>query len=150
MSHIRSRRFNASTGFSLLAFFCCAISPLALAVAPTPSEALAALADHFIETRLDLNPLMGTWITGDVRYEDKFVNDLTPAFRAQERALFTDTLKALKKIDVRSFSESDQLTRAVLEYQAVIGLDSTKYDFYLTPINQFYSMPLTLVQLAST
>ncbi len=150
MSHIRSRCFNISTVPLLLACFCCAMSQLAVAVTVTPSKALAALADQFIETRLDLDPFIGTWLTGDARYEDKFVNNLTPAFRAKERALFTDTLSALRKIDVRGLSESDRLTRAVLEYQVSRGLEAAKYDFYLTPIHQFGSVPLTLVQLAST
>ena len=150
MSHIRSRRLNTSAVSLWLACFCCAMSPLVVAVTVTPSKALAALADQFIETRLDLDPFLGTWLTGDARYEDKFVNNLTPAFRAKERDLFTDTLSALRKIDVRGLSESDRLTRAVLEYQVSRGLEAAKYDFYLTPIHQFNSVPLTLVQLAST
>lgn len=123
---------------------------LQAAASESPSAALAALADRFVETRLDLDPLMGTRITGEARYEDKFVNNLTPEHRANEQALFADTLKALNKIDARKLSDADRLTRALLEYQARIGLDGAKFDFFLTPVNQFYSMPLSLVQLAST
>ena len=126
------------------------IAQPAFAAPPAPSATLAALADSFVDARFELNPLMGTRITGDVRYEDKFVNELTPEFRAKERALFTNTLNALKRIDVKKLSAQDRLTRSVLEYQAKSGRDAADYDFYLMPANQFRSMPLTLVELAST
>ena len=155
MSLFRSNRVNVPVFPSLLTVLFCTAMQFAVAAtqrpAPVPpSDALAALADHFIEARLDLNPIMAMSITGEARYEDKFVNDLTPEFRARQHALFTDTLNALKKIDTRRLSESDRLTRAVLEYQLRNGLDGETYEFYLTPLNQFWSMPLTLVQLAST
>ena len=150
MSVIRLSRFKLSVRVFLLGVVFLSVIESAAAATPPPSEVLAALADRFIAARLDLNPIMAMSITGDARYEDKFVNDLTPEFRARQHALFTDTLNALKKIDTRRMSESDRLTRAVLEYQLRIGLESEAYDFYLTPLNQFWSMPLTLVQLAST
>ena len=150
MSQVRSRRFNTAFSVVVLMACVCTIPQLAVANPVVPSATLAALADRFVDTRMDLNPLIGTMITGDVRYENKFVNSLTPAFRAKERVLFIDTLNALKKIDAKDLSGQDRLTRAVLEYQARQGLDTANYDFHLTPINQFRSMPLTLVQLAST
>ena len=102
MLQIRSRRFNTAFSAAALMACVCTLSQLAVANPVVPSATLAALADRFVDTRMDLNPLMGTMITGDARYEDKFVNNLTPAFRAKERALFVDTLNALKKIDAKT------------------------------------------------
>lgn len=147
------RRSMGVSGFylqSLLVIFCSAVGQTVAAVPVSASTELAALAERVIETRLDMNPLMGTSMTGEARYEDKFVNNLSAAFRAKERAMFIETLAGLKKIDLRKLSESDRLTFAVMEYQARTGLDAAKHDFHLMPINQFFSMPLTLVQLAST
>ena len=112
MPQIHSSRFNVYCFPLLLVVLWSVIAQPAIAVDVTPSAELAALADRFIETRMDLNPLMATWITGEARYEDKFVNDLTPEFRAKERAMFAETLAALKKIDARNLAESDRLTRA--------------------------------------
>lgn len=150
MSKIHSSGFNIFCFTWMLVASWWVTAQPAIAVEGTPSAQLATLADRFIERRMDLNPLMATWITGEARYDDKFVNDLTPEFRAAERALYAETLAALSQIDPRGLAETDRITHAVLEYQVNMGLEATKYDFYLTPINQFNSMPLTLVQLAST
>ena len=123
MSVVRLSRFKPSVRVLLLGVVFLGVTEFAFAATPPPSEVLAALADRFIEARLDHNPIMAMSITGDARYEDKFVNDLTPEFRATQHALFTDTLNALKKIDNRRLSESDRLTRAVLEYQLRSGLE---------------------------
>ena len=44
------------------------IAQPAFAAPPASSATLAALADSFVDARFELNPLMGTMITGDVRY----------------------------------------------------------------------------------
>ena len=95
MIFVSKGQFTTAFLASLLVLCFGNIAQPAFAAPPASSATLAALADSFVDARFELNPLMGTMITGDVRYEDKFVNNLTP-------------------------------------------------------LNQFWSMPLTLVQLAST
>ncbi len=118
--------------------------------AATPSQALAALADRYIDSTFDLNPLQGTGATGDERYADKFVDNLTPAYRAREAAFLDDMSKALRKIDAGKLSASERITYEILEYQVATRKDAAKLDLYRTPFNQFYSLPLTMVQYAST
>jgi uncharacterized protein (DUF885 family) len=113
------------------------------------SERLAQLAEQYIESTFELNPVMATW-SGEARYADKFVNNLTPAFREREKTLQVQTLRSLEQFDPSTLSEADRLTFDVLKYRATMRLEESQYDFYLTPFNQFYSMPLTLVQFAST
>ena len=44
------------------------IAQPAFAAPPASSATLAALAESFVDARFELNPLMGTMITGNVRY----------------------------------------------------------------------------------
>jgi uncharacterized protein (DUF885 family) len=120
------------------------------AVAPAASVQLAALAERYIDGYLELNPLEASQLTNDERYEDKFVNELTTGHRAAVLKLNTETLQALKRIDGKKLSAADRITHELLQYQLKTNLEELQFDFYRTPVNQFYSMPVTLVQLAST
>ena len=124
-------------------------APAAAAADASPAAQLEWLAERYIDQTFELNPVMATWV-GESRYAGQFVNNLTPAFRARERQLQVDTLEALNKIDAAQLSDSGRLTHAVLAYRAGLRLDEQQFDFHLTPFNQFFSMPLTLVQFAST
>jgi len=125
-----------------------AAAPVAKAV--SASQELSDLANRFIDTSFDLNPMQATSVTGDDRYADKFVVNLTPAFRERESAFLKEMSRALKKIPSAQLTANDRLTYDVLDYQIRQRLDGTKFDFYRTPFNQFYSLPLTMVQFAST
>jgi uncharacterized protein (DUF885 family) len=115
----------------------------------SPAAQLQQLADSYIESTFELNPIQGTYV-GEARFADKFVNNLTPQFRERERKLNADTLEALKKIEPDKLPEAERLTYEVLKYRATLRLEEAQFDFHLTPFNQFYSLPLTLVQFAST
>ncbi len=115
----------------------------------SPAAQLERLAERYIDQSFELNPVMATWV-GESRYAGQFVNNLTPAFRARDRQLQVETLEALNKIDPAQLSDSGRLTHAVLAYRAGLRLDEQQFDFHLTPFSQFYSLPLTLLQFAST
>ena len=115
----------------------------------SPSAQLAVLAEQYVERTFELNPIAATW-NGEARYAGKFVDNLTAAYRERDRALQTGILAALKKIDPQQLADADRVTFEVLAYQATMRLEALQYDFHLTPFNQFYSVPLTLIQFAST
>jgi uncharacterized protein (DUF885 family) len=140
-------------------FFSAISSLLALSLAapvwskttlPSASIQLAALAERYTDKWLELNPLNASQLTSEERYEDKFVNDLTPEYRATVVRFNTEILQSLNKIDLKKLSAADRITRDLLDYQLHANLEEMRYDFYRTPIHQFYAMPVTLVQLAST
>ncbi len=114
-----------------------------------PNAALAALGERYVEQGFALNPLRATFL-GDARFNDKFVNELTPTARANDRQLQNETVAGLNKLDAATLSAPDQLTHAVMLHRAQTRLEELGFDFHLTPITQFGSMPLTMVQLAST
>lgn len=147
-------RFPAFRTPSLSNFVLCAailIPAAAISATPAgqPATELAQLADRYIARTFELNPVMATW-AGEKQYIDKFVNNLTPSFRERELAVQTETLAALDRIDSAMLAPADRLTYEVLRYRASMRRDEAQFDFYLTPFNQFYSLPLTLVQFAST
>ncbi len=127
-----------------------AAQPVVQAAAePTPAAQLAALAERYADESSELNPIMATF-RGEARYAGKFVDNLTPAYRQRERMLNATTLNALKKIDASQLTPADRLTHELLAYRAAMQLEAQQYDFYLTPLAHFYSMPLALMRFART
>ena len=124
-------------------------APQPAAVAPKPGAQLAALAERYTDEGFALNPIGATRI-GEERYYGMFVNNLTPDYRRRERALYTETLAALQQIDARQLSAADRLSFEVLEYRLQMHIAELQYDFDLMPLSQFRSLPVTLVQFAST
>ena len=124
-------------------------TPVVTTKATGAGEQLAALAERYTDAGFALNPIGATRI-GEERYYGMFVNNQTAEYRQRELALQTDTLAALKKIDARQLSDADRLNREVLEYRLNMNIAGAQYDFHLMPLSQFYSLPLTLVQFAST
>lgn len=137
------------TMLPLLAFFL-ASPAYAKTAAPSAASQLTALTERYVDQFLALNPLDASELTNEERYEDKFVNELTAEHRAAVVKFNTATLKALNHINAEKLSAAERISRDLLDYQVRTNLEEMQHHFYRTPINQFYSMPLTLVQLAST
>ena len=68
MTFVLKGKFTTAFLAPMLVLYVGNIAQPAFAASPAPSATLAALADSFVDARFDLNPLMGTRITGDVRY----------------------------------------------------------------------------------
>ncbi len=128
---------------------CAAACWLPNQAAAAPAEQLAALADQYVERTFELDPMMATW-AGERKYADRFVDRLTPEFRARDLALQEETLAALSRIDAAALLLEDRLTYDVLKYRAAMRREALRLDFHLTPLSQFHSVPLMLLQFAST
>ena len=151
MFFLRQMRSHFISSALLPVFVLALANPVwAKTVTPSASSQLSSLAERYIDKVLELNPLDASQLTGEERYEDKFVNELTAEHRATLFKFNTETLQALNRIDSKKLTASDRITRDLLDYQVHTNLEEAQYDFYRTPINQFYSLPVTLVQLAST
>ena len=68
MIFVSKGQFTTAFLASMLVLCFSNIAQPALAAPPASSATLAALADSFVDARFELNPLMGTMITGNVRY----------------------------------------------------------------------------------
>lgn len=106
------------------------------------------LLDAYYEDFLKLNPLQATF-EGDSRYNDQFVNTLDPAVEKNLKETMGKYLSALSEFDDGDLSESQKMSRDVLEWELGINLDGLAFDDDLTPIDQMWSVNLIVGQLAS-
>jgi uncharacterized protein (DUF885 family) len=127
---------------------------LALSLVPAwakPDEGtrFAAIADRYFSDRLDLNPLEGTQITGEARYEDKLDIAISPAHRAKTRALMQRVVRELAALDANALSPADRLSYELLKEKMRDGLEGDRYPGHLMPLNQYGGLPVYVVQLGS-
>ncbi len=114
----------------------------------TTSVQFDALLDQYYEDYLKLNPLQATF-EGDPRYNNQFVNNLDANVEQNIRSTLTRYLSALQKFDASDLSNSQQMSKDVLEWELGINLDGLAFDDDLIPIDQMWSVNLIIGQLAS-
>jgi uncharacterized protein (DUF885 family) len=112
------------------------------------SEDLHQLFEEYFEGRLLLNPTFATYI-GDNRYNDRYVNNISPAWREAARALEMDALARVNAIDPGSLEGQELLSYEIFKSDRMIALEDYDFPSHLMPINQFYSAPNGFVQLGS-
>ena len=109
---------------------------------------LQSLFDDYFERDLELNPLTASRI-GDYRYNDRLANSIGPEHRAATRALNEESLERLLAIDRSRLSRQDQYSYDMFKLDRENDLESDRFPGHLQPLNQFYSMTATFVQLGS-
>ncbi len=109
---------------------------------------LDSLLSQYQEERLKLFPLEATSV-GDKRYNDLLPNSLTFVYRQELHDFFTGYREALLRYDRNTLSGNDQMSYDVLLWECDIALEGEKFKSHLLPLNQFWSLPLTIGQLAS-
>lgn len=112
------------------------------------SDDLQQLFEEYFEGRLLLNPTFATYI-GDNRYNDRYVNNISPAWREAARALEMDALARVNAIDPGSLEGQELLSYEIFKSDRMIALEDYDFSSHLMPINQFYSAPNGFVQLGS-
>lgn len=129
-------------------FFMSCSAPDKQKTAESKSQNLDSLVQTFHEERLKLSPLDAT-SAGDMRYNHLLPNTISADYRNQMTAFYIKFLNRLKTYKREVLSENDQINYDVLLWECTMALQGDKYKTYLMPLNQFYSMPLTIGQLAS-
>ncbi len=109
---------------------------------------LSALVEEFFERNLELNPLLATSI-GDDRYNDRLANSIGPEYLQQNEALNREYLQRVMAIDPASLTGQDRLTYETFRYSREMELEGLNFPDHLQPINQFYSVTNSFVQLGS-
>jgi uncharacterized protein (DUF885 family) len=112
------------------------------------SEDLQRLFEEYFEARLLLNPTFATYI-GDRRYNDRYVNNIGPAWREVARSLEQDSLDRANAIDPGSLEGQQLLSYEIFKADRKIALENFDFPSHLMPINQFYSAPNRFVQMGS-
>ena len=105
------------------------------------------MADYY-EDYLRLYPIEAT-LSGEMRYNDTLPNDISLAFREQQRQFYQNYKDRLGAIDRKALGEEDQLSYDIIAENCDLGLDRLRFKEHLMPLNQFWSLPLMVGQLAS-
>lgn len=114
----------------------------------TMNAAFAQLLVDFYEGGLKLRPIEATY-SGDNRYNNSFPNTLSDEYSNEEKAYYTNYKNELAKFKSEDLSTSEQLSKAILEWDCNINLARLDFHEDLTPINQMWTPQLTVAQFAS-
>lgn len=124
------------------------VSPADDEPAADASVELATLFEEHFESYLELHPLTATRI-GDNRYNDRLAISNSAEYRDATRMLDEEFLSRLIRIDRSALDHQDQLSYDMFKLLRELSLESDLYPSHLQPINQFYLMTNTFVQLGS-
>ena len=127
-----------------------ATSPSTVAVQPAQDKAsqLNALYEQYWEESLKLNPLRATF-QGDPRYNDQLPNFLSAEFREQSLRFTRDWLQKIEAVGAEGLSGQDLLSYQIFVRDARNEIEGSHFPDWMQPINQFYNIASTVVQLGS-
>ena len=109
----------------------------------------SAFVENYYQDGLKLNPLSAT-MQGDNRYNDLFPNNLDSLEIEKERSYYTSYKNSLDSYKTVQLTESEQMSRAILEWECDINLANLSFkNFEYFPIDQMWSVNLMMGQLAN-
>ncbi|MEJ1223936.1 DUF885 domain-containing protein [Sediminicola sp. 1XM1-17] len=111
------------------------------------NEAFGKLLDNYYEDGLKLYPLKAT-AEGDNRYNAIFLNNLTEDYKAMEKAYYQKYKDELASIADSTLSDSEKMSKAILKWECDRNLERMEFREDLTPINQMWTLQLTIGQYA--
>lgn len=103
---------------------------------------------NYHEESLKMYPINAT-NAGDNRYNDQLPNVLTDEFRQQEKTFYTNYRSSILGFKDENLSESEQLSKKVLLWECDINLERLEFREDLMPINQMWTLQLTIGQFAA-
>lgn len=110
-------------------------------------EAFHSVLEAYYQKSLKLYPLSATY-QGDYRYNNQLPNYLTPEFKDRENSFYTFYKEEMNRFNDESLSEEDVLSKKVLLWECETNLKRLTFEQELTPINQMWTLQLTMGQLA--
>ncbi|EDP95650.1 DUF885 domain-containing protein [Kordia algicida OT-1] len=109
----------------------------------------SAFLDDYYAKGLELNPLLAT-ATGDHRFNDQFPNFLSDEHQEKLKEHYRFFKDSLQGFDNANLSESEQLSKAILNWDCDMNLRQLSFkNDLLMPINQMWTLNLSVGQLAS-
>lgn len=117
---------------------------------PTPENTeFNQLLKDYNEGKLQLNPVNATF-AGDNRFNDQFPNTLSDEYQSKSNEFFKNYKNKLNNFKDADLTESQQMSKAVLDWDCDMALAQASYkNDLLMPINQMWTINLTMGQLAS-
>ena len=114
----------------------------------TPTAQLQDLMQTYHEETLKMNPIGATY-QGDTRYNDYLPNYLSDDVIRKHKAFYKHILEELSNIDDKNLSEEDKLSKEILKWECETNLMGMKFPRELLPIDQMWTLQLTIGQLAT-
>lgn len=107
------------------------------------------LLKDYNEGKLELNPINATY-AGKNQYNDQFPNFLSDEYALKAKEFFTNYKTKLEEFPDNTLTESQQMSKAVLNWDCDMMLKQMSFkNDQLLPINQMWTINLTVGQLAS-
>lgn len=113
-----------------------------------PNDKVKEITENYYQERLKLYPWEATY-AGDDRYNNLMPNTLSDAYIKQTKDFFAKYKAQIEAVNDEGLSENDLLSKQLLLWECTINLDRYAYNEELIPMNQFYSVVLTVAQFAS-
>ena len=126
---------------SILVFFSCNFNN-------EKSLEIAQVFENYYQESLKLYPLQAT-SQGDLRYNDFLPNDLSDEFRKKEKEFYTFYKSQLNNFPDHTLNENDLLSKKVLLWECDLSLKRLTFNEQYTPINQMWTLQLTIGQYAA-
>ena len=126
---------------SILVFFSCNLNN-------EKSLEIAQVFENYYQESLKLYPLQAT-SQGDLRYNDFLPNDLSDEFRKKEKEFYTFYKSQLNNFPDHTLNENDLLSKKVLLWECDLSLKRLTFNEQYTPINQMWTLQLTIGQYAA-
>tara|TARA_B100001093_G_scaffold386562_1_gene372511 strand:+ start:7304 stop:9055 length:1752 start_codon:yes stop_codon:yes gene_type:complete len=114
----------------------------------TETKSVNDVFENYYQESLKLYPLDAT-SQGDLRYNDFLPNSLSDEFRNQEKEFYYNYKNLINKYDDKLLTEEDLLSKKILLWECNRNLERLDFNEHLTPINQFWTLQLTMGQLAA-
>ncbi len=126
---------------SILVFFSCNFNN-------EKSLKIAQVFENYYQESLKLYPLQAT-SQGDLRYNHFLPNDLSDEFRKKEKEFYTFYKSQLNNFPDHTLNENDLLSKKVLLWECDLSLKRLTFNEQYTPINQMWTLQLTIGQYAA-
>lgn len=124
-----------------------ALSLPALAASPE-SQRFHQWLEAQWELTLQRQPILATSL-GDPRYNDRFVDTTTAAYRAQARRELQAQLKALAGFDKAKLDPKDRVSYSMLKLDLTQSLAAERFPEWMQPISQIGGLPSFLAQMGT-
>jgi uncharacterized protein (DUF885 family) len=104
--------------------------------------------DDYYEERMKLFPLEAT-ANGDNRYNNLLRIDFTDGYRDTLKRFYNSYLDKVKEYDRDKLNENDRISYDIFKREMEISIENFNFPDNYMPLNQFWSLPLTMGQLGS-
>lgn len=112
------------------------------------STSFDQLFKDYYEDGLKLNPINATF-AGDNRYNNLFPNNLSDEHKASVKDYYSNYLKKLSEFKDEDLNATQKMSKGVLKWDCEINLANLNFRKDLFPIDQMWSVNLSVGQLAS-